>query len=341
MANAKYRAVEVVKANAPLQLVEREVREPGPGEVRIKIHACGVCHSDSFTVVGAFPGIQYPRVPGHEIAGVIDAIGSDVASDWKQGQRVGVGWFGGNCGHCESCRRGDFITCQYLKVPGIHYDGGYAESVGVPATALALMPDDLSDVDAGPLMCAGITTFNALRNSGARAGDLVAILGIGGLGHLGVQFAAKMGFRTVAIARGQDKAPLAKKLGAHHYIDTTTQDAAAELTKLGGAHVVLATVTDAKTMASVIPGLSVGGKLLIVGISMEPLQINTLDLIGQHRSVAGWPSGTSKDIEDTLNFSVLTGIRPSIEQYPLEKAPEAYERMMSGKARFRVVLKMS
>jgi D-arabinose 1-dehydrogenase-like Zn-dependent alcohol dehydrogenase len=339
MPNATYRAVEVVHANGPLQLVERDVREPGAGEVRIRVHACGLCHSDSFTVMGAFPGIQYPRVPGHEIAGVIDAIGSGV-SEWKPGQRVGVGWFGGHCGHCESCRRGDFITCPYAPVPGIHYDGGYAEFVVVPYAALALIPDDLSDVEAGPLMCAGITTFNALRNSGARAGDVVAIHGIGGLGHLGVQFAAKMGFRTVAIARGQDKAALAKQLGAHVYIDTNTQDAAAELTKLGGAKVVLATVTDGKAMASVIPGLSVGGKLVIVGVSMEPLEVNTLDLIGKRRSVSGWPSGTSKDIEDTLNFSVLAGIRPTIEEYPLEKAPDAYDRMMSGKARFRVVLKM-
>src|SRR5450631_638982 len=324
MANAKYRAVEVVKANGPLQLVEREVREPRPGEVRIKIHACGVCHSDSFTVVGAFPGIQYPRVPGHEIAGVIDAIGSDVAADWKQGQRVGVGWFGGNCGHCESCRRGDFITCQYLKVPGIHYDGGYAESVIVPATALALMPDDLSDVDAGPLMCAGITTFNALRNSGARAGDLVAVLGIGGLGHLGVQFAAKMGFHTVAIARGKDKEPLARELGAHHYIDSQAEDAAAALQALGGASVVVATVTNAAAMGATLGGLGLRGKLIVVGTSMEPIEVAPAAIIGRLHQIAGHASGSSIDSQDTLAFSALTGVRPMIETMPLERAQEAY-----------------
>src|SRR5450631_1351633 len=333
------RAVQVSRPNGPLELVERDTPQPGAGAVRIKVEACGICHSDSLVKTGAMP-IEYPRVPGHEVVGTIDAIGSEVIN-FAHGQRVGVGWHGGYCGHCEACRRGDFFACQSGRVTGLTHDGGYADYLIAHWSAVALLPDGLSAIEAGPLVCAGVTTFNALRNSGARAGETVAILGIGGLGHLGVQFAAKMGFRTVAIARGQDKAPLAKKLGAHHYIDTTTQDAAAELTKLGGAHLVLATVTDAKTMASVIPGLSVGGKLVIVGISMEPLQINTLDLIGQHRSVAGWPSGTSKDIEDTLNFSVLTGIRPSIEQYPLEKAPEAYERMMSGKARFRVVLKIS
>lgn len=339
MSNKTYRAVQVAQANGPLQLVEREIAEPAAGQVRVRVHACGLCHSDSFTVKGAFPGIKFPRVPGHEIAGVIDAIGDGVLK-WKPGQRVGVGWFGGNCGRCESCRRGDFVTCRNAPVPGIHFDGGYADFVIVPSAALALIPEDLSDVEAGPLMCAGITTYNALRNSGARAGDLVAIHGIGGLGHLGVQFAAKMGFRTVAIARGQDKAALAKQLGAHIYIDTTTQNPATELTKLGGAKVVLATVTNGKAISSVIPGLGVNGKLIIVGVSMDPVEVNTMDIIGKRASVAGWPSGTSKDSEDAMNFSVLAGIRPIIEEYPLEKAAEAYERMMSGKARFRVVLKM-
>ena len=340
MSKKTYRAVQVAEANGPLQLVERDIPEPGAGQVRVRVHACGLCHSDSFTVMGLFPGVQFPRVPGHEIAGVVDAIGDGVA-EWKPGQRVGVGWFSGGCGHCESCRRGDFITCPNKPVPGIHIDGGYAEFVIVPAAALALIPEDLSDVEAGPLMCAGITTYNALRNSGARAGDLVAIHGIGGLGHLGVQFAAKMGFRTVAIARGQDKAALARQLGAHIYIDTTTQDAAAELTKLGGAKVILATVTSGKAISSVIPGLAINGKLIIVGASMEPVEVNTMEIIGKRTSVGGWPSGTSKDSEDAMNFSVQTGIRPMIEEYPLEKAAEAYERMMSGNARFRVVLRVS
>jgi len=339
MSKPTYRAVEVVQAGGPLKLVEREIQEPGPGQVRIRIHACGVCHSDSVTVQGLFPGIQYPRVPGHEIAGVIDALGSGVPR-WQVGQRVGVGWFGGNCGWCESCRRGDFITCSNGAVPGIHYDGGYAEYTMVPYSALALIPDDLSDMEAGPLMCAGITTYNALRNSGARGGDLIAIHGIGGLGHLGVQFAAKMGFRTVAIARGADKADLAKQLGAHDYIDTTTQDAVAELNKLGGARIILGTVTSSKAIATLIPSLSVGGKLIVLGVSAEPLELNTLDFILKHQSIQGWPSGTSKDSEDTLAFSSLTGVRPMIEEYPLEKAADGYERMMSGDARFRVVLKI-
>jgi len=339
MSKPTYRAVEVVQAGGPLKLVEREIQEPGPGQVRIRIHACGVCHSDSVTVQSLFPGIQYPRVPGHEIAGVIDALGSGVPR-WQVGQRVGVGWFGGNCGWCESCRRGAFITCRNGPVPGIHYDGGYAEYTVVPYSALALIPDDLSDVEAGPLMCAGITTYNALRNSGARPGDVVAVHGIGGLGHLGVQFAAKMGFRTVAVARGADKADLAKQLGAHDYIDTTTQDAVAELNKLGGARVILATVTSSKAIGTLLPGLSIGGKLILIGVSADPLEVSTLNIILKHQSIQGWPSGTSKDSEDTMAFSVLTGVRPMIEEYPLEKASEAYDRMMSGEARFRVVLKI-
>ena len=333
----RMKAAQVAEPNAALEVVERDVPDPKPRQVRIKVQACGVCHSDMFTVAGAFPGIQYPRVPGHEVVGVIDAIGADVP-DWKPGMRVGVGWHGGHCGHCTSCRRGDFITCVQGQIPGISYDGGYAEYMIAPFEALASTPDDLKAEEAAPLLCAGITTFNALRHSGARAGDLVAILGIGGLGHLGVQFAAKMGFKTVAIARGADKGPLAKQLGAHRYIDSTAQNAAEELAKLGGAKVILATVTDAKSMSTVVPGLGIDGKLVVVGASGEPIEVPPLLLIGARRSISGWPSGTAPDSEDTLRFSVLTNVRPMIEIYPLAKAAEAYQRMMSGKARFRVVL---
>lgn len=333
----RMKAAQVAEPNATLAVVERDVPDPKPRQVRIKVQACGVCHSDMFTVAGAFPGIQYPRVPGHEVVGVIDAIGADVP-DWKPGMRVGVGWHGGHCGHCTSCRRGDFITCVRGQIPGISYDGGYAEYMIAPFEALASIPDDLKAEEAAPLLCAGITTFNALRHSGARAGDLVAILGIGGLGHLGVQFAAKMGFKTVAIARGADKGPLAKQLGAHRYIDSTAQNAAEELARLGGAKVILATVTDAKSMSTVVPGLGIGGKLVVVGASGEPIEVPPLLLIGARRSISGWPSGTAPDSEDTLQFSVLTNVRPMIEIYPLAKAAEAYQRMMSGKARFRVVL---
>lgn len=333
----RMKAAQVAEPNAALEVVERDVPDPKPRQVRIKVQACGVCHSDMFTVAGAFPGIQYPRVPGHEVVGVIDAIGADVP-DWKPGMRVGVGWHGGHCGHCTSCRRGDFITCVRGQIPGISYDGGYAEYMIAPFEALASIPDDLKAEEAAPLLCAGITTFNALRHSGARAGDLVAILGIGGLGHLGVQFAAKMGFKTVAIARGADKGPLAKQLGAHRYIDSTAQNAAEELAKLGGAKVILATVTDAKSMSTVVPGLGIDGKLVVVGASGEPIEVPPLLLIGARRSISGWPSGTAPDSEDTLRFSVLTNVRPMIEIYPLAKAAEAYQRMMSGKARFRVVL---
>lgn len=334
---AGMRAVQITVANGDFQLVERDIPEPGPRHVRIKVQACGVCHSDSITKMGLFPGIQYPRVPGHEAVGLIDAVGADVPV-WKVGQRVGVGWYGGHCGHCESCRRGDFITCATGQIPGISYDGGYADYMVVPFEALASVPDSLTSADAAPLLCAGITTFNALRNSGARAGDLVAILGIGGLGHLAVQFAAKMGFHTVAIARGQDKAPLAQQLGAHVYIDSTKQDVAAELTKLGGARLVLATVTNSKAMTDTVGGLGVDGKLLIVGASVEPLDISPLSLILARKAVAGWPSGTSIDSEDTMAFSVLTDIRPMIETMPLERAAEAYDKMMSGDARFRMVI---
>jgi D-arabinose 1-dehydrogenase-like Zn-dependent alcohol dehydrogenase len=335
---SKMRAVQVSRPNGPLEIVEREITEPGAGSVRIKVEACGVCHSDSVTKEGTWPGIQYPRVPGHEIAGIIDTVGSGVAG-WKEGQRVGVGWHGGHCGYCDSCRRGDFVTCQIApQVPGIAYDGGYAEYMIAPAGALALIPDDLSAVEAGPLMCAGVTTFNPLRNSGARPGDLVAVLGVGGLGHLGIQFAAKMGFRTVAIARGTDKEPLARKLGAWFYIDSKTQDPAAELLKLGGAKVVLATVTSGQAMSATLGGLGVNGKLIILGAAVEPLQVPGIPLFLGRRSILGWPSGSSIDSQDTLSFSKLSGVRAMTEVFPLERAAEAYEHMMSGKARFRAVL---
>jgi D-arabinose 1-dehydrogenase-like Zn-dependent alcohol dehydrogenase len=331
------RAVQVTSANGAFELVERDVPEPAAGHVRVKVQACGVCHSDSFTKLGAFPGIQFPRVPGHEIVGLVDALGAGVP-DWQPGQRVGVGWHGGHCGHCRSCRRGNFITCEHGQIPGISYDGGYADYMIAPFEALASVPDELEAAEAAPLLCAGITTFNALRHSGLRAGDVVAILGIGGLGHLGVQFAARMGCRTVAIARGTDKEELARKLGAHHYFDSQTQDVAAELQKLGGARVILATVTSAKAMGAVIGGLGVDGKLIVVGASPDPIEVSPLSLISERRSIQGWPSGTSADSEDTLAFSALAHIRPMIETMPLERAAEAYDRMMSGAARFRMVL---
>jgi D-arabinose 1-dehydrogenase-like Zn-dependent alcohol dehydrogenase len=332
------RAAQVRDAKGPFELVEREVPEPDPGHVRIKVQASGICHSDSLTKEGLWPGIRYPRVPGHEVAGVIDAIGRSVAV-WKVGDRVGVGWHGGHCGYCESCRRGDFVTCRVApQIPGISYDGGHADYMIAPAVALARIPDGLTAADAGPLMCAGITTYNSLRNAGARPGDLVGVLGIGGLGHLGIQFAAKMGFRTVAIARGKDKEALARKLGAQHYIDSQTQDPAQELTRLGGARVVLATVTSGKAMTAVLGGLGIDGKLIVLGAAFEPLEVSPLQLISGRRSIVGWPSGTSADSQDTLDFSALTGVRSMNEVFPLGRAAEAYERMMSGKARFRVVL---
>jgi len=334
------RAVQVRSAKGPFEMVEKDIPELGPGQVRIKVKACGVCHSDSFTKEGLFPGIKYPRVPGHEIAGVIDAVGPNV-TEWKIGQRVGVGWYGGHCGHCNSCRRGDFITCQINpETPGISYDGGYAEYMVAPKEALALMPEELSFIDAGPLMCAGITTFNSLRNSGARPSDLVAILGIGGLGHLAVQFASKMGFKTVAIARGKDKEALAKKLGAWQYIDSQAKNAGEELKKLGGAKVILATVTNGKAMSSVVEGLSVNGKLVVLGAAPDPLEIAGFPLIAGRRVVEGWPCGTSIDSQDTMSFCAMTNIRSMNEVFPLERAEEAYNHMMSGKARFRVVLSM-
>ncbi|HEX9004160.1 MAG TPA: alcohol dehydrogenase [Blastocatellia bacterium] len=334
---SKMRAVQVSQPGGPFEIVEREIPEPGAGTVRIKVEACGICHSDSITKEGHFPGIQYPRVPGHEVVGVIDVVGEGVAG-WTAGQRVGVGWNGGYCGYCENCRRGNFFACSIAgQVTGIHYDGGYADYMIAPASALALVPDELSALEAGPLMCAGLTTFNALRNSGARPGDLVAVLGLGGLGHLGVQFAAKMGFRTVAIARGTDKEALAKQLGAHLYIDSQAQDPASELTKLGGAKIILATVTNGEAMNATMGGLSVGGKLMVLGAA-ESLNVSPLLLIMGSRSVAGWYSGTSIDSQDTLAFSVLSGVRSMNEVFPLEQVNEAYERMMSGKARFRIVL---
>ena len=333
----KMRAVQVSRPNGPFEIVEREIPEPSPGSVRIKVQACGICHSDSVTKEGLFPGIQYPRVPGHEVIGVVDAVGQSVAR-WKPGQRVGVGWHGGHCGYCDSCSRGDFFACQTSAlVSGVSFDGGYADYMVAPAEAIAAVPEELSAVEAAPLMCAGITTFNCLRNSGARAGDVVAVLGLGGLGHLGVQFAAKMGFRTIGIARGKDKEPLARKLGAHHYIDSQSHDPAAELLKFGGAKVILATVTNADAMSAAAGGLAVNGTLMIIG-AVPSLQVPPLQLLLGRQSVKGWYSGMAVDSQDTLAFSVLSGVRAMNEVYPIEQVVEAYERMISGKARFRVVL---
>jgi D-arabinose 1-dehydrogenase-like Zn-dependent alcohol dehydrogenase len=329
--------VQVPAAGGAFELVQKQFPEPGPGHVRIRVQACGVCHSDSITKYGLFPGITYPRVPGHEVAGVLDAVAADVPL-FKPGQRVGLGWHGGHCNYCAACRRGDFVLCENQQISGISFDGGYADYVVAPANALALIPEDLAEVDAAPLMCAGVTTYNSLRNSGARPGDTVAILGIGGLGHLAVQFAAKSGYRTVAIARGQDKAPLARQLGAHIYIDSTTQDPAAELQKLGGARIILSTLTSADALAAAVNGLGLNGKLIIVGVPEKPFEVNALPLILGNRAVAGWASGTGMDSEDTLKFSALSGVKPMIETYPLERAAEAFDRMMSGKARFRAVL---
>jgi len=333
----RMRAVQVSKAGGPFEMVEREIPQPGPRQVRVKVQACGLCHSDSLTKEGHWPGITYPRVPGHEVAGVIDAVGPDVPQ-WKVGQRVGIGWLGSYCGHCESCRRGSFVTCANQKITGITMDGGYEDYLLAPFEGLALIPNEISPVEAGPLMCAGITTFNSLRNSGARGGDTVAVLGIGGLGHLGLQFAAKMGFRTLAIARGKDKERLAKELGAQHYIDSAATDPAAELQKLGGARIILATATNAQAMAATIGGLSLDGRLIVLGADFTPMQLNTVSFIGKRSGLYGWPSGSSIDSEDTMRFSAMTGIRPMIETFPLEKAQEAYDRMMSNKARFRVVI---
>ena len=336
---ATMKAVQVSKPGGNFEIVERAIPEPGRTQVRIKVEACGICHSDVLVKDGLWPGLQYPRVPGHEIAGRIDAVGADV-SQWKRGQRVGVGWHGGHCFVCDPCRRGDFVLCQVEKITAIHFDGGYAEYVVVPAEAVAAMPDELPADEAAPLMCAGITVYNSLRNAGARAGDLIAVQGIGGLGHLGIQYARQMGFRTVAIGRGGDKEALARKLGAHEYVDTDAVAPAPALQKLGGARLALATAPDSKSIAVLVDGLAPGGKLLVIGATMDPLNITPLQLIVARRTVQGWPSGTAKDSEDTLRFSVLSGVRPMIERYPLEKVAEGYEQMMSGKARFRVVLTM-
>ena len=336
---ATMKVVQISKAGGDFETVEREIPKPGAGHVRIKVLACGVCHSDVLTKEGAWPGIQYPRVPGHEVAGIIDELGAGV-SGWKKGQRVGVGWHGGEDGTCPSCRRGDFRNCQNLKITGISYDGGYQEYMVAPVEALAAIPENLSDVDAGPLLCAGITTFNALRHSGALPGDLVAVTGIGGLGHLGIQFANKFGYKVVAIGRGSDKAALAKKLGAALYIDSKSTNAAEALQKLGGAQVILATAPNSKAMSELIDGLGPNGKLMVVGATFDPIEVTPIQLISGSRSIQGWSSGTPTDSEDTLRFAELTGVRPMIETYPLEKAAEAYARMMSGKAKFRVVLTM-
>jgi D-arabinose 1-dehydrogenase-like Zn-dependent alcohol dehydrogenase len=335
----KMRAVQVSRAGGPFEIVERQIPEPGAGMVRIKVQACGICHSDSYAKEGLLPGIQYPRVPGHEVVGTVDAVGAGVAG-WTPGERAGAGWNGGYCGYCNSCRRGDFFACETATyITGITSDGGYADYMIARPEALARVPAELSAAEAAPLMCAGITTFNCLRNSGARPGETVAVLGLGGLGHLGVQYAAKMGFKAVAIARGQDKEALAKTLGAWRYIDNQAQDPAAELLKLGGAKVILATVTEGEAMAAVEGGLAVNGTMMLIG-AVSALQVSPLHLLGGRRSVKGWYSGMAIDAQDTLAFSVLSGVRSMNEVFPLEKVNEAYERMISGKARFRVVLAM-
>jgi D-arabinose 1-dehydrogenase-like Zn-dependent alcohol dehydrogenase len=336
---APMKVAQVPKAGADFQIVEREIPKPGAGHVRIKVQACGVCHSDVFTKEGVWPGIQYPRVPGHEVAGIIDEVGAGV-SEWKAGQRVGVGWHGGQDGTCPSCRRGDFRNCRNLKVPGISYDGGYQQYMVAPVEALAAIPDSLSDVEAAPLLCAGITTFNSLRHSGAMPGDLVAVQGIGGLGHLGIQFASKFGYKVAAIGRGSENAALAKKLGASVYIDSQSTKAAEALQKLGGAQVILATAPSSKAMSELIDGLGPNGKLMVIGATVDPIEVTPLQLISGVRAIQGWAAGTPTDSEDTLRFAELTGVRPMTETYPLEKAGEAYARMMSGNAQFRVVLAM-
>jgi D-arabinose 1-dehydrogenase-like Zn-dependent alcohol dehydrogenase len=336
---AKMKAVHVPKAGADFQVVERDIPQPGPGQVRIRVQACGVCHSDVLTKEGAWPGIAYPRVPGHEIAGLIDEVGAGV-TQWKKGQRVGVGWHGGQDGTCLSCRRGDFGNCTNLKVCGISYDGGYQEYMVAPVEALANMPESLDAAEAGPLMCAGVTTFNALRHSGALPSDLVAVQGIGGLGHLGIQFANKFGYRVAAIGRGPDNASLAKKLGAHVYIDSAAMNAAAEMQKLGGARVILATAPSSKAMSALVDGLGTNGTMMVVGATADPIEVTPIQLIINKRNLQGWASGIPTDSEDTLRFAEMTGVRPMIEKYPLEKAADAYARMMSGKAEFRVVLTM-
>jgi D-arabinose 1-dehydrogenase-like Zn-dependent alcohol dehydrogenase len=334
------RIAQVTAARGPIEVVERPIPEPGPGKVRLKIEACGLCFSDHLTKDGLWPGIAYPRVPGHEIAGVVDALGEGV-TNWKKGQRVGVGWIGGHCTICQPCRRGKFAACVRAQIPGIVYDGGYAEYIVTSEQGLAAIPDALGFAEAAPLLCAGITTFNALRHSGAMPGDLVAVQGLGGLGHLGIQYANKMGFETVAIGRGDDKKDFAAKLGAHHYIDTNAQNPAEALQKLGGAQAILATAPDAKSMTPLVAGLGVDGTLMVVGVGAEPIEVYPGQIVMARRNVRGWPSGTATDSEDAMRLAALTGIRPMIETYPLAEAAAAYDRMASGKARFRVVLKMN
>jgi D-arabinose 1-dehydrogenase-like Zn-dependent alcohol dehydrogenase len=339
VAIAPMKVAQISRPGGDFEIVEREVPEPGVGQVRIKVQACGVCHSDSITKEGLLPGIAYPRVPGHEVVGVIDGLGAGV-TQWREGQRIGVGWHGGQDGTCPSCRRGDFGTCANLKICGISYDGGYQEYMVAPVEALAAMPESLDAAEAAPLMCAGVTTFNALRHSGASPSDLVAVQGIGGLGHLGIQFAKHFGYRVAAVGRGPENASLAKKLGAHVYIDSSATDAAAELQKLGGARAILATAPSAKAMSSIVGGLGVNGVLVVVGAPAEPMELSVLPLIFGRKRVQGWPSGIPSDSEDTLRFAEMTGVRSMIETYPLEKAADAYERMMSGNAQFRAVLTM-
>lgn len=339
MATRQMRAIEVRGPGGEFELVERVVPTPGAGEALVRVLACGVCHSDMFAKQGGYPGTTYPIVPGHEIAGVVESLGEGVHG-WTAGKRVGVGWFGGNCGYCEWCRRGLFIDCENMNIPGVTMDGGYADYVVVKANAMAALPDEIDAPDAAPLLCAGVTTYNALRHSGARGGDRVAVLGLGGLGHLGVQFAAKLGFETVAIARGTEKEELARRLGAHHYIDSTTVDPGAALAQLGGADVILSTVTSAPAMAATFAGLRPRGKLMVVGASMDPIGIPAAMLIGGSKSLVGHASGSSRDSEDALAFAVLSGIRPMIETLPVERASEAYARMINGDVRFRMVLTM-
>jgi D-arabinose 1-dehydrogenase-like Zn-dependent alcohol dehydrogenase len=339
MKMVQMKAAQVPKPGADFEIIDREIPEPGAGHVRIKVQACGVCHSDVLTKEGLWPGIQYPRVPGHEVAGVVHEVGTGVSA-WKKGQRVGVGWHGGQDNTCRECRRGDFRNCQNLKICGISYDGGYQQYMVAPVEALVAIPASLSDVDAGPLLCAGITTFNALRHSGAFPGDLVAVQGIGGLGHLGIQFANKFGYKVAAIGRGPENADLAKKLGASIYIDSQSTNAAEALQKLGGARVILATVPSSKAMSELIDGLSPNGEFMVIGATFDPIEVSPVQLINGSRTIQGWAAGTPADSEDTLRFAELSGVRPMIETYPLEKAAEAYARMLSGKAQFRVVLTM-
>lgn len=338
--SSSYRVAQAIDAGGPFQIVEREVPQPGPGHVRVAVEACGVCHSDTLFVNGGVPGISFPVVPGHEIAGRIDTLGDGVAErGWQVGDRVTVGWFGGSCGHCTPCRQGDFVVCVNLKVPGWAYDGGFAEMLIAPSDALARIPDALSATDAGPMACAGVTTYNGLRRSSARPGDLVAVLGLGGLGHLGVQYAVAMGFETVAIARGAEKADFAKQLGAHHYVDSTAATPVAEaLQSLGGARVVLATAGNSPAITATVDGLAPRGELVAIGADPEPLGINPLQLLMSGRIVRGHPSGTAQDVQDTMAFSALHGIRPMTETLPLDQAGEAYQKMLSGTARFRMVI---